>query len=173
MWTILLVGFALVLAVAEVVRLIVHAHTVRVVHCPATGGSAALTLSPNLDPIGRGAPAVKQCSLWPDREHCAQACLAEIHESAEGCAFRRQLASWYRNRHCVLCRRPIPRVSAGGPQPGLLSPLGQLLQWRDVPPARLFEILKDHHAVCANCAVAEDFRSRFPERVVERPPRAM
>jgi hypothetical protein len=162
-------------AIAAWLFLTVRAHErargVRVVHCPATGGSASLRLHPAGPASVRAATGLEvvECSLWPQRRHCAQACLAEVKSSPLHCVFRRVLADWYQGRACAFCQREIGEVRWGELRPALLSPGGEILAWSDVPPSRLYEILATHRPVCASCDVAETFRRRHADWVVERP----
>jgi len=43
------------------------------------------------------------------------------------------------------------------------------MAWDEVPGERLNEILSTHRPLCFDCLVAETFRDRFPDRIVEDP----
>jgi hypothetical protein len=148
-----------------------RARGLRVVHCPATHGSASLRLRmANLFSIrGPEHLVVTECSEWPARKNCAQDCLAEIAASPEHCGLRRLLATWYRSQRCAFCGREVPEVHWGDLRPALLAPDGELVEWPDIRPERLYEVLATHRAVCASCDVAEVFRRCHAEWVVERP----
>jgi hypothetical protein len=169
--SILIVG---VVYLALALRVYREAVELRVVHCPATGGAAAVRVEAARSALRlglHGGARVTQCSLWPSRRHCAQTCLAEVSESEEGCRFRRVLAHWYAGKRCTFCRRAIAPVRWGELRPALLSPQGRLVSWAEIAPLSVFEVLRTHAPVCASCDVAETFRRRYPDRVVERAPR--
>jgi hypothetical protein len=152
-------------------RVYLRTRGLRVVHCPATHGSASVRVAPTHPFVLRGPVhlGVARCSLWPERAQCAQACLAEIAESPQHCSFQRVLADWYRGQRCAICRRDIPKVQRGELRPGLLAPNGELVAWTEVPPTQLYEVLASHRPVCAHCEVAETFRRRYADWVIERP----
>jgi hypothetical protein len=147
---------------------------VRFVHCPGTRSTAVV----ELDAIRAGmflAPmsdvTVRRCSLWPERRDCNQWCCDEIEYSSNGCVFRGILVDWYRNKRCAICQRDIPPIERGNLRPSLRAPDGRLLEWTEIDRLKLFDVLATHAPVCASCDVAEVFRSRYPDLVVERPPR--
>jgi hypothetical protein len=153
-------------------RAYARARGVRVVHCPATQAPAAIHVDPVRNALRLGHPSadrVHECSLWPERRLCAQACLAEVSAFADQCAFQRMVACWYVGKHCTFCRRAIPPVRWGEPRPSLISPKGTLVYWSDVPPIEVYDVLATHAPVCASCGLAEDFRIRHPDLVIERP----
>lgn len=65
-----------------------RARATRVVVCPETGGPASVALDPGR--AARGAIfgktwlAVENCSRWPERAGCDQACIAPASEAAGG-----------------------------------------------------------------------------------------
>jgi hypothetical protein len=156
---------------AAVMRARARTRGIRVVHCPATDGSASLRVRPVRWLAGTrpGHLRVAECSQWPARRHCAQACLAEIESSPFACSFRRVLAAWYHGRRCAFCQRELPDIRWGELRPALLSPDGQIVSWSEIPPARLYEVLATHRPVCASCDVAETLRRRHADWIVERP----
>jgi hypothetical protein len=81
------------------------------------------------------------------------------------------LERWYDGRTCVYCRKAFGPIHWHDHKPALRSSDGRLLEWRDIPAETLPEVLLTHEAVCWNCLIAEGFRVRFPELVVDRPPR--
>jgi hypothetical protein len=146
----------------------------RIVHCPASGEVVSVRLAAGRAALGlqrRNALQVTRCTLWPAQKSCAQGCLNEIERLPDHCVFRQVLAHWYRDKQCAFCRRPIPEHHRGDLQPSLLAPDGRILMWSEIPPARLYEVLAAYRPVCASCDVAETFRQRHADWVVERPPR--
>jgi hypothetical protein len=149
----------------------VRAYRLRVVHCPGTHTVATLRI---LDPSDaatfgfRTRPHVTSCSLWPDQWPCRENCLAELQASPDHCAFQQILARWYKGKSCAFCQRPIPPIRWGEMRPALLSPEGRMVAWEDVTPHAIDHILSSHRPVCASCDVAESFRQRYSDIVVER-----
>ena len=146
----------------------------RIVRCPATGEAITVHLAAGRAAVGlhrRGVLEVTRCTLWPERRSCAQGCLAEIERSPDHCLFQQVLAHWYRGKQCAFCRRSMAEMQWGDLQPSLLAPDGRILMWSEVPPTKLYEVLETYRPVCASCDVAETFRQRHADWVVERPPR--
>ena len=149
-----------------------RASGVRVVRCPVTHETvrielaavrAAVLLAPSSDLV------VRRCSLWPQRRNCAQWCCDEIETSPSGCRMEAILADWYQGKRCAYCGRSVPRPAVGDLPPALRAPDGAIVEWSAIEPTRLFDVLATHQAVCASCDVAETFRSRHGDWVVERP----
>jgi hypothetical protein len=146
----------------------------RVVHCPATNEAVLVHLAAGRAAAGlhrRGVLEVSRCTSWPERRHCAQGCLAEIERGPDHCLFQQVLAHWYRGKECAFCHRSIPERHWGDLQPSLLAPDGRILMWSEIPPATLYQVLETHRPVCASCDLAETFRQRHADWVVERPRR--
>ena len=145
---------------------------VRVVRCPATRQAARIELASAragllLTPLAQ--VPVRRCTLWPERRDCAQWCCDEIELSPHGCRMEGILADWYQTKRCAFCGRTVPRPALGEIKPALRAPDGHVVEWSDIEPARLFDVLVTHQPVCASCDVAETFRSRYADWVVERP----
>ena len=149
-----------------------HTRGVRVVRCPVThqtvrielaAARAAALLAP------RSAVTVRTCSLWPERRSCAQWCCDDIEMSRHGCRMDAILAEWYAGKRCAYCQREVRPPAMGELRPALRAPDGELIEWSDIDPTRLYDVLATHQPVCASCDVAETFRSRHGDWVVERP----
>jgi len=146
----------------------------RIVTCPETGRPAAVDMDLRCaiagSIVGRPDLRLRDCSRWPERSRCGQTCLTQVEESPEGCLVRKMLQGWYAARACVYCRKPFGGVIHWHDhKPGLRAPDGRLREWSDVPAETLPDTLLTHGAVCWNCLIAEGFRQRFPDLVVERP----
>jgi hypothetical protein len=115
---------------------------------------------------------VTACSRWPEREGCDQACAPQIEAAPEETRVRDIVTHWYTERTCIYCAKPIEDLG-GAIAPGLRSADGQLHEWSEIPTEDLPRTLANSVAVCARCELAEDFRRRFPNRVIDRyvPPR--
>jgi hypothetical protein len=145
----------------------------RIVTCPETRRPAAVEMNLRLAIEGAivGHPhlQLRDCSRWPERSGCDQACLTQVEESPEGCLVRQVLERWYADRACAYCRKPFGLIHWHDHKPGLRGPDGGLREWREVAPETLPDVLRTHAPVCWNCLIAEGFRLRFPDLVVERP----
>ncbi len=144
-----------------------------VIICPETGAPAGTEIDAPLAagfwfPIEPGI-VVRNCSRWPEHGACDQACAAQI-ESARGQTLVRNIVTdWYRDRTCALCTRPIGAIGGETLPAGVLTPDGELHDWSAIAPADLPRVLARAVAICPRCELAEDFRRRFPELVVDRP----
>jgi hypothetical protein len=143
----------------------------RVVTCPETGcgaavefdrGHAAMTFA-----MGETKYRLTSCTQWPEKEGCGQGCVSQIEESPDGCLVENMLVDWYRGADCVICHQEIPEIRASGDKPALETPDGRTIEWNEVKPEDLPQVLKTHRPVCWNCH-ARSFRAQFPGLAVER-----
>jgi hypothetical protein len=145
----------------------------RLITCPENRRPAAVELDMRFAVagavLGRPELRLRDCSRWPERAGCGQVCLAQIDEAPEACDVRTMVERWYEGKRCAYCRRAFDAIRWHDHKPGLRAPDGRVREWADVPPETLTEVLRTHQPVCWNCLVAEGFRLRFPDRVVERP----
>jgi hypothetical protein len=109
------------------------------------------------------------CTRWPERQNCGQACLAQIEAQPANCQVQCILTNWYLGKFCVYCRKPFAEIHWHDHKPALLSPDRNLREWQDIQVETLPEVLESHYPVCWNCLVAESFRRDFPDLVIERP----
>jgi hypothetical protein len=82
---------------------------------------------------------------------------------------RRIVTEWYEGKYCAFCHKAILQLDGVGHQPALMDPNGRTVQWHEVPPEQLPEVLATFQPACWNCHVTETFRREHPEMVVERP----
>jgi len=146
----------------------------RIVQCPVTHETVRIELDATRAAVllaPRSEMLVRQCSLWPERRACAQWCCDDVAFSSHGCRLEAILADWYQGKQCAFCGRAVPRPAFGALAPALRAPDGRLVEWADIEPMHLYDVLATHQAVCGSCDVAETFRSRYADWVVERPPR--
>jgi hypothetical protein len=145
----------------------------RVITCPETrtaevvrvdAGHAAWT-----DLRGEKELRLQSCSRWPERADCGQDCLAQIECAPDGCLVRERLATWYQDAKCAFCGMPIGPVRWIDNRPGLRSSDERVLFWEDVPAQDLDRTLETSKPICSDCLVAESFREKFPDRVVDDP----
>jgi hypothetical protein len=170
-----LVGIGLVVWLLRLGRAYLRLRGERVVTCPenqarvgveidAVGG--ALTAA-----VGGSRVRLQDCTRWPDRVGCDQACLSQIEASPDGCLARGLLTRWYADRACLLCGAPFGEIHWHDHRPALRSPEGRTLAWAEVDVESLPDVLESHQPVCWSCHVAESFRQEHPELVVDRPSR--
>ena len=177
---ILLITIGAVLGVAALyvlVPMLVDAYRTyrgeRIITCPETGKAAAVEVDAGRAAMAalRGSHALqlRDCSRWPERAGCGQDCLAQIEESPQGCLVRSIVARWYDGKTCALCGATFDSIESWEHHPALRSPDGTTMEWSEVAPERLPEIMQTHAPVCWNCHVAESFRVQHPELVTDRP----
>jgi hypothetical protein len=80
-----------------------------------------------------------------------------------------QLKRFFDGKACAICRRTIPPVQRTGPKPGVLNPTThEAHAWEQIPTENLSAALEGELPLCPSCMIAEAFRQRFPDRVVDR-----
>ncbi len=145
----------------------------RLVTCPETKAPAAVELDARhagFDAaLGKSSLRVKECSRWPERKDCGQGCLREIESAPAECLVRKVLTTWYEGSACVLCGKPLGESRWPEHKPALMSRDHKTTEWGEVPPERLPEVFSNHWPVCWNCHIAESFRRRFPDLVIDNP----
>lgn len=145
-----------------------------VVNCPETRKPAGVrvnALRAAVDSLrGRsGKVRLEQCSRWPEREQCGQECLNQIRHDANLCHVSAMAEQWYAGRDCTLCGKPIGKLSWHDHPPAMADEKRHTVQWNEIQPEDLQKALETHLPICWSCHMAETFRRRFPERVVDRP----
>jgi len=147
-------------------------HGKRVITCPETNCHEAVELDASLAAMSsffeRPELRLTSCTRWPERQDCAQDCLREIESSPFGCALRAMLDNWYKGKQCVYCRRVFEEVHWFDHKPALQAPEGGIVEWSDVRPEAIPDVLQTHQPVCWNCRIVEDFRAEHPELVTDR-----
>jgi len=132
---------------------------VRVVTCPGTGQPAAVELAAwraAVRPVfGKPALRIHQCSGWPERGHCDQGCVREIAAAPADSLVPNILAMWYQDRACVCCGTPFRQIHIGSHQPGLMSPEKIMIEWKEIPPQNIPQVLAAAGPVCWTCLMAE------------------
>ena len=144
----------------------------RVVKCPETKQPAAVHI--NLVKVVREAICrtpnlqLDRCSRWPERASCGQACLAEIKSDPDRCLVWSMVDDWYTGKSCAYCQKPFGEIHWHERQPALLGPDRSLMQWNEVPAENLPLIFQNYLPVCWNCFIAETYRLKNPDRLVDR-----
>jgi hypothetical protein len=99
----------------------------------------------------------------------ASAAAARSGGSRHDPAATEQLKQFFDGKECAICKRPIPPVQRTGPKPGLLNPAThETRSWNEIPDANLSTVLQSQLPVCSECQIAESFRQRFPDLVIDR-----
>ena len=151
---------------------------VRVVVCPETGRPAAVTINSLRAALSavceRPDLNVAQCSRWPDRRSCDEACTAQVADAPRDTLAFSIVKRWYAGKTCALCLEPIAPPSRVGAQPGMLDRTftepPDTITWRDVPADSLPSLFSTHLPVCPRCHVRERFGA--PARTTTNTPRA-
>ena len=112
---------------------------------------------------------LKDCSRWPERKDCGQDCLHDIEASPEDCLVRTILTQWYEGKKCALCGKTLGDIKWLDRKPALMSSGKPSREWSEIAPEEIWNVLATAMAVCWDCHVAETFRRRYPELVVDRP----
>jgi hypothetical protein len=146
----------------------------RVVACPETREPVGVELDARRAAIasllGEKEFSLSSCTRWPERAGCGQECLAQIEQAPHDCLVRSIVERWYENATCVFCGKAIGAIHWGGHNPALLTPdQKRMIQWHEVRPERLIDVLNTHHPVCWDCFVVEKVRRAHPEVVTDRP----
>ncbi|MFQ5741159.1 MAG: hypothetical protein ACE5JX_19320 [Acidobacteriota bacterium] len=143
-----------------------------VVTCPETGRPAAVEVDAGWAAVsglfGTSKLRLSRCSRWPERRGCGQQCLAQIEDAPQDCLLRTLLVRWYRGKSCVLCGKPFQEIHWHDRKPGLMKPNRETAMWSEFRPEQIPEILSTYLPVCWNCHIAETFRRKYPELVVDR-----
>ena len=93
------------------------------------------------------------------------AATASRHDHATTDALKR----FFDGKSCAICKQPIPPVNRTGLKPGLWNPATrETHSWNEIPTGNLPATLQNQLPVCSSCQVAESFRKRFPDLVVDR-----
>ena len=144
----------------------------RVITCPETSKPAGVELSAARDAatalVGGTSLRLRDCSRWPERAGCGQECLSQIEAAPDDCLVRSIVAKWYEGKSCTLCGKELGNLDWAQHRPCLLTPGQRTVEWKDVAPEAVPEVLKTHKPVCWDCHVAETFRREHPELVTDR-----
>jgi len=143
----------------------------RLVTCPETGRPAAVTfdvvhatLTALVD--GEAKLRLADCSRWPVRKPCDQACVPQAQTSDR--TVSNIMTQWSAGKRCVFCASPLGEAPFVGHHIAVRSPDGMTTEWPNVAPEELPEGFRTYTPVCWNCHVAETFRRQHPELVTDR-----
>jgi hypothetical protein len=118
-----------------------------------------------------GAPELRlaDCTRWPERQGCGQMCLQQVEAAPESCLVKGILTHFYEGKACAICERPFGEIHWHDHKPALLDKEKRTLEWSEVPPQTLHEVLETHRPVCWNCHIAQTFRREHADLVTDRP----
>lgn len=174
-----LIAFLVIVAAYLLHRILVGGREFRkfsgkmLVTCPETHqriavkvatGRAALAAT-----VGKQHVELSECTRWPERKDCDQACLCELEADPQAHSVWTIAAKWYAGKNCVYCGRPIAPFSHLDHPPALIGADDKIVNWDQITPERLPEELAAGRPVCWNCGIIEGFRQHHPELVIERP----
>ncbi len=144
-----------------------------VVSCPETHQPAAVAVDVPHAALTATIDAtdlrLARCSRWPERQDCGQECLRQIELAPEDCLMRTILTKWYEGKSCALCGTEIGPIHSWDHKPGIIAADGTAMECTSVPAERLQTTLDTCKPVCWNCEVAEEFRRRNPDLVIDKP----
>ena len=177
LFVLLLVGTVLAVYFGIALTTWIRLRGARVVTCPETHKPVAVTLDREhaaLTAVWDTADLkLATCTQWPERQNCDQGCIAEIIESGRETRPATIAAHFLTGRRCAICGHAIDPIDTAAVPPGLLDPVTHsVVAWDEVPAEQLREVFTTRRALCANCTLAESFRRRHPDLVVDRVPRA-
>jgi hypothetical protein len=143
------------------------------VTCPETHEPAAVKANAGRAVIkamvGRQELELSDCSRWPGREECDQACLEQVERDPENHRVWTIAAHWYVGKKCVYCRKPIERLSHFDRRPALLDREWKTAEWDDIPAESLPEEFSRDLPICWSCHMTETFLREHPDLAVHRP----
>jgi len=146
----------------------------RVVTCPETDSPAAVRvdLARIMASSSIGEPDLRlaACSRWPEQKQCGQTCLAQVEEAPAECVVRTMLVEWYRAAWCELCGKAIGEIHWLEHKPALLTPDRKTVEWEDISPEQIGQVMDTHQRVCWRCHLSNSMRERFPGFQGERAP---
>lgn len=111
---------------------------------------------------------LRRCSRWPEMAGCDEACLTQIQTAPKACLVQTMVTSWYAEKHCHFCAKPIGEIVWHERPPAVLLPDGATREWKDIAPEQLPAIFTHAQPVCWACHTVETFRHEHPEMVIER-----
>ena len=144
----------------------------RLVTCPETHKPEAVDLAVGEAALGAflSEPTLrmKHCSRWPERQDCGQECVQHIEADPENCLVWNIVSNWYEGKKCVFCHKTFGRLQHLDHPRALIGPDHKTVEWKELKPEQLPEVLSTHRPVCWNCHCTETFIRVHPELVVQR-----
>jgi hypothetical protein len=115
---------------------------------------------------------LKQCSRWPERAGCDEACLLQLDTAPA--VLTRVMANWCEGRNCAVCNCAVTARDWESGRLGLLDRRNNLVELREIRLDQLPNAFDHYRPLCWSCHQVE--RSRRPAPAVflkgDRRPRA-
>lgn len=105
---------------------------------------------------------LSDCTRWPEKAGCDQACLSQIIAEPNDCLLSTVVSKWYDGKTCALCHREITRPGA------VISPEGVTHEWNAFKPEQLPRIFATHQPLCWYCNNVEELLAMRPDLIVKR-----
>jgi len=144
----------------------------RVITCPETQKAAAVHVNANKAArqalFGKSYVRLDQCSRWPERQNCGQECLSQVNADPAACLVWNIVDQWYKGKACAYCQKPFANIHWHDRHPALMAPDHNCVQWNEVAPEKLPEVFESYLPVCWNCYIAETFRRKNADKVLDR-----
>lgn len=169
----IVISVVVLLVLASALKAYLKWRGTRLIVCPEARKPAAVEVDAGytalLAPITARGLRLRNCSRWPEWKDCGQDCLHEIEAAPEDCLVRTILTQWYEGKKCALCAKTFGEIKWLDRKPALIIPGKPSREWSEIPPEEIWNVLDTAMAVCWDCHIAETFRRRYPELVVDRP----
>lgn len=150
---------ALYVVIADFVEEYVRLREIRLVTCPETARPAAVGLAAArasaMKLIGK-TPAyrLRSCSRWPERAGCDEACTKQIAAAPDDSAVGAVVSRWYVERSCIACAKPAGEIDFRRDRPMLWAGGEPVIDWHDVAPEIVPDLLTTHMPICRECRIA-------------------
>jgi hypothetical protein len=148
-------------------------HGVHLIACPENLETAAVTTAA-FDAAkwfalsGQTELHLSDCSRWPEKADCDQACLTQLERAPHACLVQTLVTSWYEGKQCHFCSKDIGEIVWHERPPAVRLPDGTTREWKDIAPQELPKIFATTVPVCWACHMVETFRHDHPDMVIER-----
>jgi hypothetical protein len=152
-------GASWLLLRSEIGRTFLRYRGKRLVRCPETNTPAVVEVAALFaglpPPLGLPRLRVKSCSMSPERDQCAQACVWQIRAAPRDTLLKTVLRR-YEEGECVLCGRslgPLRRPTSEAGLEGLTSrnSPGVTRALRGIAATQVPDALAVHGAMCRDC----------------------
>ncbi|HKW63732.1 MAG TPA: hypothetical protein VJN89_14370 [Candidatus Acidoferrum sp.] len=80
-----------------------------------------------------------------------------------------QQGAIHQGQSCAYCHKPFGEIRWHDHPPALVNQQRRTVQWNEIPAEKLQDAFDTHLPVCWSCHIAETFRRKHPELVVDRP----
>jgi len=140
----------------------------RVITCPETEEGAAVRIDA-LHAARTGQVHLSDCTRWPERAGCDEACVKQILESPHGCLVQALAADWYLGKTCTMCGRLIGPISWHEAPPAVIKEDGTTSEWKDIQLQHLEKVFRTSQPLCWYCNNVTELEQLKPELLTRRP----